>query len=286
MGDFVHKCLCERETNYEGQLSQLHAESSRSRDETRHSINTDQGGDDVPSADPESITALKYFSQPQGQESQADAAGRQSLAETENGDYEASTSILQSLTAKVISEGFLDPVDGTAVQSAIPEISDKKRQSVKNTMWQSTDIRNTEYSYQLKEQVRRHIYIYYCEIIFPHDMDIRDNKIFIKIELCPLEETHTNLYAISSSENHDDPALRLAFRVRYHDSFGREVIYYATNSGGGVVFKANTLVDVLEKKSLEEIAQIPRRHIYIGTGNDAHPELERFRNGSYTSKLP
>ncbi|GJP93790.1 bestrophin, RFP-TM, chloride channel family protein [Aspergillus niger] len=291
MGDFVHKRLDERETDYRNQLSQLRAETPWPQGEGSLSTGPEQGGSDVPSTDLESIAALRSFSRLQGQEPQAGAEEMQKLveqcqAEAEDRDYETPTSILQGLTARVIDEGFLDSVDATAEQPVIAETGDKKRQGVKSVVWKNEGVQNTEYSYNLKDQLRRHIFIYYCEILFPDDMDIMDGKVFVKLELCPRGETHTSLYATSSSEAHDDPALRLAFRIRYTDSFGREVVYYATNSAMGMVFKANTFVEVLEKKSLEEISQSPRRFIHIGNENTAHPLLERFRRGAHTSPLP
>ncbi|OJJ67414.1 hypothetical protein ASPBRDRAFT_661345 [Aspergillus brasiliensis CBS 101740] len=54
----------------------------------------------------------------------------------------------------------------------------------------------------------------------------------------------SDLYATSSSEAHDDPAVRLAFRVRYNDSFGREVVYYARNSAIGMANFASVRPDV------------------------------------------
>ncbi|RAK90633.1 hypothetical protein BO79DRAFT_262415 [Aspergillus costaricaensis CBS 115574] len=278
IGDFVHKHLDEREVDYRNRLSRLCAESPRPQDKERCSTSSDKGGSDAPSTDPESIAALKCFSQLQGQEFQTGAAEMKGLVEhcqPEAGDrdYEAPIDILQGLTARVIGEGFLDPVGVTAAQPVIAGASDKKRQGVKSVVWKNEDL-------------KRHIYIYYCEIRFPANMDILDEMVFIKLELCPLGEIHTSLYATSSSEAHDDPALRLAFRVRYIDSFGREVVYYATNPAISKVFRANTLVEVLEKKSLEDISRFPRRFIHIGSQNNAHPLLERFRRGGNTSPLP
>ncbi|PYH29585.1 uncharacterized protein BO87DRAFT_410362 [Aspergillus neoniger CBS 115656] len=278
IGDFVHKHLDERE-------------SPRPQDKERCSTSSDKGGTDAPSTDPESIAALKCFSQWQGQAFQTGAAEMKRLveqcqAEAGDRDYEAPIDILHGLAARVIGEGFLDPVGVTAAHSVIAGASDKKRQGVKSVVWKNEDVRNREYIYKLKDQLKRHIYIYYCEILFPANMDILDEMVFIKLELCPAGEIHTSLYATSSSEAHDDPALSLAFRVRYIDTFSREVVYYATNPAINMVFRANTLVEVLEKKSLEDISQFPRRFIHIGSQNNAHPLLERFRRGGNTSPLP
>ncbi|BCR98572.1 uncharacterized protein AKAW2_40255A [Aspergillus luchuensis] len=291
IGDFVHKHLDERKVDYRNRLSRLCAESPRPQDKERCSTSSDKGGTDAPSTDPESIAALKCFSQWQGQAFQTGAAEMKGLveqcqAEAGDRDYEAPIDILQGLTARVIDEGFLDPVGVTAAHPVIAGASDKKRQGVKSVVWKNEDVRNREYSYKLKDQLKRHIYIYYCEILFPANMDILDEMVFIKLELCPAGEIHTSLYATSSSEAHDDPALRLAFRVRYSDTFSREVVYYATNPATNMVFRANTLVEVLEKKSLEDISQFPRRFIHIGSQNNAHPLLERFRRGGNTSPLP
>ncbi|GKZ28547.1 hypothetical protein AbraIFM66950_009438 [Aspergillus brasiliensis] len=290
MGDFVQKHLNERETVYDQQLCQLYAESPPPRGQESHPISTDKVANDVTS-DPGSIAALKSFANLQGPESQTSAAKIQELveqgqAETLDRDCEAPTSILENLTAKVIGQGFLDPVSVAPVRSVTA--SGKKRQGVRSVIWKNENFQNTEYSYELIEQDKRqrHIYINYCELLFPSDIDILDRKVFIKIELCPPGNTHINPYAISSSKVHGDPALRLAFRVRYHDSFGREVVYYATNAAIGMVFKANTLVEVLEKKSLEDISQSSRRYIYIGGESTAHPSLERYKHGAYTSPLP
>ena len=52
-------------------------------------------------------------------------------------------------------------------------------------------------------------------------------EVFVKIEICPPGQRQAEVYA--SSARDDDPACRLAFRVRFTNTTGSEIQYYEQN---------------------------------------------------------
>ncbi|KAK1142213.1 hypothetical protein N8T08_008139 [Aspergillus melleus] len=92
---------------------------------------------------------------------------------------------------------------------------------------------------------------------------------------------HAEVYATSATD--EDPASRLAFRVRYQDSAGLDRHFYAKDSNVTPVFRANTFVDILiNDVPNETIAQTPRRWLYLKKGRSI-AGLEKFEGGGYTS---
>jgi hypothetical protein len=112
-------------------------------------------------------------------------------------------------------------------------------------------------------------------------MDVGDGTVYIQIEICKAGLRHPNIYATAAKD--EDPASRLAFKVRFKDSCGSEVSYYETNNNITPIFRANAFVDILaDEKPDEVIARTARRYLNIHKGC-APPGLEEFEGGKYTS---
>lgn len=146
---------------------------------------------------------------------------------------------------------------------------------------------NKEYGYNLPLGMtyERSISLNYCPIKFSPGLDVGNGHVLVKIEICPSGQRHPETYATSA--NDEDPACRLAFRVRYRDSTGLEVQYYKKNSNMSPLFRANEFVDVLADEIPSElIAQMPRRYLAFKKGQ-APPRSRNFREvgGNYTTSL-
>ncbi|KAH8431664.1 uncharacterized protein LDX57_009319 [Aspergillus melleus] len=154
-----------------------------------------------------------------------------------------------------------------------------------NRRWrgEAAVFREKEYRYTVPLGVsyRRTISLNYCPIQFPPGMDAGDGSVFVKIEICPPGQRHPEVYATSATD--EDPASRLAFRVRYQDSAGLDRHFYAKDSNVTPLLRANTFVDILiNDVSNEIIAQTPRRWLYLKKGRSI-AGLEKFEGGGYTS---
>lgn len=106
---------------------------------------------------------------------------------------------------------------------------------------------------------------------------------FVKIEICPSDQRHPEVYATSALD--ENSASRLAFRVRLIDSTSSKVQYYEKNSNISPLFKANTLVDILANELPDEIIALslrPRRYLNFKKGC-APRGLEHFEGGKYTT---
>ncbi|CEI42108.1 unnamed protein product [Fusarium venenatum] len=112
---------------------------------------------------------------------------------------------------------------------------------------------------------------------------VKENTVFIWIEICPPGKRHPSFYATSA--RYEDPTNRLAFRVVYTNlSSAQEVDEYAFRSVYSAVCRANTLVDILwDGKSDEDITQTPRRYLEVTAQKEkAKPYLETLVKGGYT----
>ncbi|OJJ55566.1 hypothetical protein ASPSYDRAFT_1159393 [Aspergillus sydowii CBS 593.65] len=145
---------------------------------------------------------------------------------------------------------------------------------------------NKEYNYTVPLGVpyERLVRVCMCPIKFPAEVDVGDGTIFVKVELSPLGQQHPHQYALSAT--HDDPACRLALRVRIKDTAGIETVYYEQNSNERPLYRANSFVDILNRRSPFDIASTERRYLFYGPGR-APRGLEVFEGGGYTkSKKP
>ncbi|KAL2822674.1 hypothetical protein BDW59DRAFT_173765 [Aspergillus cavernicola] len=140
----------------------------------------------------------------------------------------------------------------------------------------------TEYRYTVNPQRTslKELSICNCLIVFCAGLDVGDGNVWIKIVLFPPSQRHPYCYATEATN--DDPASRLAIRVRFHDSMGTEVMYYERKPGVKMMYRANAFVDILEQKSNEEIARTPRRFLKFKNEARLSPALEPFRGGKYT----
>ncbi|KAL2832816.1 hypothetical protein BDW59DRAFT_156964 [Aspergillus cavernicola] len=104
----------------------------------------------------------------------------------------------------------------------------KERKGYGRRQWESElkNLPNAEYHYSIPLGVtyERRVHICMCPVTFAAKMDVGDSKVSVKIELSPSGHRHCDLYATSATD--DDPAARLAIRVRVKDSAGLETIYY------------------------------------------------------------
>ncbi len=114
-------------------------------------------------------------------------------------------------------------------------------------------------------------------------MDIQNDRVYIKVEISKPGCRHADCYATSAMD--EDPASRLAFRVRYVTSAGKEDVFYAKNDKVTNVFRANSFVDILvDQKSDLDIAETPRRYLYSTRPTKyLHEKLVKFVRGNYTT---
>jgi len=164
----------------------------------------------------------------------------------------------------------------------------------KTTRWREEvgEFRNKEYTGRIlaapssgpvtHHQQYRRLVLNYCSIHFPREMDIRDNKVYIKIEMSDPGRRHPDCYATAATD--EDPACRLAFRVRYVTSSGNNEVFYPKDVQLTNVFRANSFADILLGRSDLDIAQTPRRYLYTSVLPENLPkELAKFSGGAYTS---
>jgi hypothetical protein len=148
------------------------------------------------------------------------------------------------------------------------------RKDSQRNAWKDEDaFREQEYLYVVNSNPPkgnlRLIRVNYCPISFGPGDDLGNGQVFVKIEISPPGERHPHCYATQASDI--DPAKRLAFRLRYQPSSGPELQRYATDGSLKSVWKANTHVDMLLGKPLEEIACTPRRFVHQrGTNSDSY----------------
>jgi hypothetical protein len=96
-----------------------------------------------------------------------------------------------------------------------------------------------------------------------HDIQIRvrgaiEDTIFLRAEL--VAEGHEQSDCCSTSVRAGDPGLRLRIRVRYSTEQGT-VERWVKLAGEGKAAKINALVDLLEGRGREWIAEQPRRYL-------------------------
>ncbi|KAJ5083337.1 hypothetical protein N7456_012764 [Penicillium angulare] len=155
---------------------------------------------------------------------------------------------------------------------------------VQNWLKERDRFRDKEYFYQVdpnQHQVQTHVS--YCTIAFSKFEDIGNGGIYVKIEIEMDKNEHPSYYALSASE--DDPARKLAFRLRWTLLSGEEMQRYHRVPGMPSVFKANSFHDrLVHGLSLEQIAQKPRR--WLITGPNSPHGLARFKAGGYTDGTP
>src|SRR5699024_9630968 len=105
----------------------------------------------------------------------------------------------------------------------------------------------------------------FTALVIETGVSVGDGTVFVKIEICPSGQRHPEVYATSALD--EDPASRLAFRVRFIDSAGSEVQYYEKNSNISPLFRANTFVDILANELPNEIIALrPRRYLAFKKG--------------------
>lgn len=141
--------------------------------------------------------------------------------------------------------------------------------------------RDKEYQYVLESNVKgdRHIHLNYCPIVLPVGLDIQDNTVFVKIEICPSGQRHLEAYATSATDK--DPTSRLAFRMRFKTSTGSDIRYYEHNAHISPLFRENSFVKILADELPNEIiAKRPRRYLCL---KNPPPSLEAFKGGKYTT---
>ncbi|KAJ5832070.1 hypothetical protein N7474_000381 [Penicillium riverlandense] len=145
--------------------------------------------------------------------------------------------------------------------------------------------RDKEYPYHLNLNPRLDYIkfkVHFCNVFFSKLEDLGDGIVNVKIEIEMDKQEHPQYYATGALAS--DPARRLALKLRWHTSSGREVQRYYRYPDLKAPHRANTLFDMLvHGKSFEEIAQLPRR--YIDYSGNPPPGFERFKNGGYTSEL-
>ncbi|KAL4879848.1 hypothetical protein BJY04DRAFT_219656 [Aspergillus karnatakaensis] len=164
-------------------------------------------------------------------------------------------------------------------------ISKKINHNTKGRIWRDETLvfRHKEYEFSVKGNVNkwREIRIGYCPIYFQPGTDIGDGSVWIKIDICEAGRIHPEAYAASSEL--EDPASRLAFRLRYRDSVGCDKSFYPKAPGERVVLRANTFVEILlSQKHVLDIQSQPRRFLYFPKGKATHG-LTKFEGGVYTS---
>jgi len=173
----------------------------------------------------------------------------------------------------------------------------RNRYRQKSTRWRTQPalFRNTEYERRIpplspegpskRQQNFRMLHLNNCPIQFPSEVDISDDTVYIKIEISEPGFRHCDCYAVLARD--EDPASRLAFRVRYVTSSGKEEAFYAKDANLPNVYRSNSFVDILidEKPDLE-IAETPRRYLYFTRDTaQLHEKLRRFIRGGFTSPL-
>ncbi|KAK1143145.1 hypothetical protein N8T08_007031 [Aspergillus melleus] len=208
--------------------------------------------------------------------------------------YEAGVGSLATLIDNASTSGFLKPGKGPLFsinrrsrgkQEAVlgGQRARKGRTDYSHLPWrkEAAVFRDKEYPYTVcLGSSKRTVNPYYCSIAFPPDMDIGDGSVWVKIEICPLGQRHPEVYAKFATN--EDPASRLAFRVRYKVSEGTEHQFYGDTTSSTLVYRANTLVDILANNIPDEIiAKTPRRYLYFRK-ESCPPGLERFGGGNYT----
>jgi hypothetical protein len=159
----------------------------------------------------------------------------------------------------------------------------KDRPKVHNWRDEAGIFHGKEYEYHSNpDQSRsRSIYVNYCLIVLPKGKDIGNGTIWVTIEIEPPGKKHPQCYATAASDQ--DPANRLAFKLRYQPSHGPEVQEYGHRHTLTSTCTANTFVDILShNKPNEEIARTPRRYLYFGKESHVPLGLERFRGGAFT----
>lgn len=128
--------------------------------------------------------------------------------------------------------------------------------------------------------VERSFQIGFIRIIFPRELEVLDNQSFVRFEICPRTQYHSQRYASRAVAG--DPALRLAVEVSYQLPSGNRVRYYAQSNREEMIYRANTLVDVLEDGvSMETLVETPRRYLRTKR-RDPPPEFRRFEPGACT----
>ncbi|KAJ5179717.1 hypothetical protein N7492_002927 [Penicillium capsulatum] len=168
-----------------------------------------------------------------------------------------------------------------------PKISEARRfKNSSGYTWRKERVRfrNFEYRYQAQPDISRSgrtITLNRCHISIHQFEDIGDGTIWVRIEVSEPGQRHPHCYAPKALDS--DPASRLAFRLRYQPSSGPEVVRFGDRSGFQAIYAGNTFLDILlEGKSYEEIAKIPRRYIFLGNLKECPDELKRFCPGAYT----
>lgn len=198
----------------------------------------------------------------------------QSSGEQES-DNELDIHILDAapLYSEAIKEGCLRPEPPQVVERRTSQVWENRVDTYEHT----------EYPYQVKgpQNVDRQITVNSCGIFFKKGLDLGNGKIGVRIQISPPGEKHPHYYARKALDT--DPAIRLAFLIRYQPSSGPEVQKFAKSNGPKqALFAANAFVDTLTGKSKQEIATIPRRYLFLHKQNAYGPGLERFYGGGYT----
>lgn len=134
----------------------------------------------------------------------------------------------------------------------------------------------------LKIGQRRKVYIWYCDIPFPDELDVGNGQVQISIDASPPGTQHPSMFAMDPKGD-EDIACRLAFQVAVKGADGKSFIYKPHQSRRKAVAKANTLTDMLVNRTpLQELAKIPARCLFFKKGK-APEGLKQFEGGSYTS---
>ncbi|KAJ5753373.1 uncharacterized protein N7511_007526 [Penicillium nucicola] len=197
-------------------------------------------------------------------------------------DSELDTDIadLVPLCTEAIDLGILEP--------SLRRAKRTNREKKEGRIWknQVNVFRDKEYYYRANPDIDQHrtIYVNYCPIELPRGEDIGDGTVQVKIEITPPGESHPQCYSTQATDM--DPSCCLAFQVKYSPHNGPDITKYVTHSRLTSVWKANTFVDVLRGKPIEEIACTPRRYIYFWKDSRIPPGLEKFVGGGYTDGTP
>lgn len=124
----------------------------------------------------------------------------------------------------------------------------------------------------------RRIVIGYLVLYFAFDFEVLNNVILVRFDICAQGQEHPQRFATIGRTG--DPGLRLAVEVTYQLPSRRKVSHYMHSHTVSSLFRANTLVDVLEDGvPLKALVETPRRWLQI---RDTDPEYRRYYDGGFT----
>lgn len=140
------------------------------------------------------------------------------------------------------------------------------------------------YNYNIGAGTDRNLKLCFVQIPVPGELGLIAGNLSIKIEIA--DEGQTHLLVFATDAQLDDPARRIAFRIRGKNATGETIEFYPSRKGYQTVAKTNTLADkVIYGLEAMAISKKPRRYLWLDPPNNHWgPALQKLVKGGYTTE--